>query len=39
MENNLSALNDKHIQRIITLLTAEGWEKEKILDFIQHITE
>lgn len=39
MKNNLSALNDKHIQRIITLLTAEGWKKEKILDFIQQITE
>lgn len=35
----MSALNDKHLNRIIEYLRSIGWTEEKILAFIQYITE
>ena len=38
-EKEMPALNDKHTQKIIEYLRAEQWTEEKILAFIQFITE
>lgn len=38
-EKGMSALNDKHLNRIIEYLRSIGWTEEKILAFIQYITE
>ena len=35
----MSALNDKHLNRIIEYLRSIGWTEEKILAFIQYVTE
>ncbi len=33
------SLSDKAIQRLIECLTAEGWDKAKILDLLDQITK
>lgn len=38
-EKEMPALNDKHLQRIIEYLRSNEWTEEKILAFIQYITE
>lgn len=38
-DKEMSALNDKHLNRIIEYLRSIGWTEEKILAFIQYVTE
>lgn len=38
-DKEMAALNDKHLNRIIEYLRSIGWAEEKILAFIQYITE
>ena len=37
--NEMPALNDKHVQRIMDFLKNLGWSEKEILDFIDYITK